>query len=687
MAIFKTTTVSKHSHLVYVFSETNPQTGEEVIKTASTASKGHSHEVIVDENGIISLLPSGKNGHTHEIKEALSYEEIDDDKDMTEDEKIEKYKDYIDSARELEKESKEKGDKAEKYYEGDQWDESVKQERLSQQRPAITINEIAPKIDLLQGFQRQNPTSIRFYPIESSDTKVSDLGTTLVSHVFGINQVNSTESEVFFDQLKVGRGAYNIFVDYDKNMFGHIVIDKMQWKDLSLGTHMKQNLEDCEYGVKHSVVTKKKLIQQYPDKKKEINDMFEDGANDLIKTNMSVTYQDDYDGTPKSKDIVDRKKELLRVNEIWEKQYVNISSIVDYETGYVESVNSLSKSDVKALEEIGLNVVNRTITQMKVITMCNGILLDERIEEQDYFPFCVAYAKRDHKGGFYGKVTEVIDCQDEINYRTSQSIDAVNRTSAYGFYYDAQTFTSPREEALFKRDVTSPGWTAKVRDLSKVPVQITGTKFPAELVNMQQLASDKMNLVMSISPEAMGFAQREVSSVAIQEQRRGVQQTQEYLFDNLGKAKKSLALMTLKLIQKTYSDDRIFRIVGNPNPRTEEEVRKNDELRETIRYFLEEEDLSTLDVTVELAKDAPSTRAANFAVLLEMQRNGAPIPPSVIIESSDLANKERILEILLGQQQAEANAAQEKNQTEITKTQIAAQARMQGKGGVPPQQM
>ena len=50
---------------------------------------------------------------------------------------------------------------------------NVKQELAREKRTSITINEVAAKIDLLAGFQRQNRTDTKFAPIEEGDQSVA----------------------------------------------------------------------------------------------------------------------------------------------------------------------------------------------------------------------------------------------------------------------------------------------------------------------------------------------------------------------------------------------------------------------------------------------------------------------------------------------------------------------------------
>jgi len=446
------------------------------------------------------------------------------------------------------------------------------------------------------------------------------------------------------------------------------VVEKLNWSSVAFGPHEKADLSDCEYVVKNADIPVKKLKMMYPDKADKIENLFARAEKiefgNKNQTIAGLEYRDKGDNTL---NIVDVKKQMITVNEIWEKNYIVAYSIVNYDDGFVDTVTDLTKAEIKSLEAMGFNVIRRTMHNMRVTICANDIILDEKIEDQDFFPVIPVYAKRTSKGMFYGKIEDVKDIQREINKRHSQSLDVVNRVSSYGYYYDDSTFESVREENQWKRDVSRPGWAAKVRDLGKTPVQTQGTRMPTELVQMQQLATDKLLSVMNISQEALGFANREVSSVAIIEQRRNVLTANEFLFDNLAQAKKLLAKNVLKMIKATYSADRLMRLIGNQNPQTEEDMMKLEKQKVAVERLLNDTSLEELDVAVEISASSPTTRSANFSLLLELSKSGAPIPPEVVISSSDLPDKDRIISIITGQAQAAAEAEKQKYDTEKEK--------------------
>jgi len=654
--LFRTTQTSKHRHIIYLHRD---ETGS--ISGFTTENNKHSHPIVVDENGLINLLPAGKNAHIHELDKPLDYTPEDNELE-TDEEKIAQIKEYIKIATQLDEKSIEDGQIAEKYYAGEQWDDADVAILKKNERPAITLNEIAPKIDLLCGNFRQNKTDITFYPKEGGDANVARISTEMFKHIATFNDFEVTETEIFKDQVVPGRGIICLYTDYDRNMFGEVVIERLPWKDVSFGPHLRWDLRDCEYAVIKKKVPLKKLLQLYPEFKDELKSPKPE-TEPVISTQTYLG--EDYD-IPETSSLERKLGET--VYDVWERAYETIYSIADIENGFVTSVNNISKKDIAELEGLGLSVIKRVIRKMNVYLMCNSLLLEERQEDQDFFPVTPVYGKRDSDMNFYGKVKEVLDVQNLINKLVSQSTDILSRQTSYGFYYDDNTFNTKKEEDQWANNVAKPGFRAKVKDIGKIPVQTQGTKFPSELVQLQNDASMKMLTIMNLAEESLGFSSREVSSTAIVEKNRNAMKAQQFLMDNFDHAKKLLARNVIKMVQKVYTPERVLRLLGNTNPKSEEDQMKNAQLQETIKMFFEDEDLVTLDIVSSLSVYSATARSASFSTLMEMSRNGMPITPDIIIEASDMPNKESILTNLRGQQASQAKSEQDKNDTELKKT-------------------
>jgi len=683
-----TSTGKKHRHLV-TFSEQEPiattQEGQPIPRVegfTSVGPDGHTHPVSFDPMlGEIELLPSGATIHSHEVDELPVGEVEDTELDKTDAEVVSYIQDLYKEVEAYEKDSRVQGDESYRFYHGEQWDKGDKSSLEAEGRAALTINEIAPKVDLITGFQRQNRTDVRLFPIEEGDSRTASILTTVIKNITDRNNFNQVESNVFLDTVVPGRGLYNVYVSYEKDLLGSIIVERLGWKDAYLAPHSNQDLTDCEYIVKTKMFAKSKLVRMYPEKKEEIEQMY--GLVDALIGPLSDHPGHQYDfpdnlNRISLSDNFDTLKKTIKVYECWLREYKTAYTVANMDTGFVKVYNQLSNKDMKTIEKMGFEVIRRTYCQMRVIKIAGNVLLSNELEDTEYFPIIPVYAKTSDNG-FYGLVNPVKDCQREINKRTSQSIDIINKMSSYGYFYDQNTFLDVTEENNFRRNSSQPGFCIKVADLAKQPQQTQGIKMPIEVVSALELASTKMRQILNISPEAQGFAQREISSVALIETRRSTMTALEFLFDNMAQAKKLMTKVILSHLTKVYNAERILRILNNKNPSTQNQADENAINEQMVAELLVNADVDKFDVAIDVSPQSATIRSANFALILQMMQMGIQMDPSLIIELSDLPDKDKILGKLNEVAEAARADSKMKSDTEINKV-------IASKTGVDPRQ-
>jgi hypothetical protein len=338
--------------------------------------------------------------------------------------------------------------------------------------------------------------------------------------------------------------------------------------------------------------------------------------------------------------------------------------------------------DLKSVRTIpGFYVVEQNITKIRVTKVAGGVVLSDEspadLPADDFFVLPIYAKKRGYK--FWGKVESSKDAQMYINKNYSAALDVINKVAAYGWFIDSSTFPD-NEKEKFKKISTSPGWVIELNDVTRPPQRVDGVKFPGELIQMMQVGEqqvlDQMNVI--INPNGANesgnmFAQRRNQKL----------QGSEYLFDNLAFAKQKLGRLLVKLIQRYYTPDRILRIVRNANSKAPVDVAGQplDEFSdEDILTLLNTAELEYYDVEVTESNWSPSMRLSTFMLLSEMAQAGQPIPPEALLEFADMpdSTKQKLMEMLSQQGQAQASADQAKADAEIQKTLIA-------QGQIPPE--
>lgn len=713
---------ASHDHLVYARQDGTGATSKdkdhshEVDITTLTAlsSNGHTHKILESFESDVKKRKLDKEDAVKEVR-AL-YEAA-----------VEYEKDYHEMAKESEGFYDGTGQWANRRT--NKTDREMKSALESKDRAALTINEIEPKIDLLSGYLRQNRTDFKFFPLEDGDSRVADILNVVVKNITEQNNYEYEETDVFEDGLIGGRGNIHIYPDFSKNMQGDIVIEQYAWDEVRYGPHSKKDISDCEYIVKEKWLSWAKIKQMWPEKaddiEKEVGLYKDVGSSYVNYAENQYAKADNEETVFMNPEYVDIAKKEYRVLELWRKDYRKEYVVINLEDDFFEA-NSWSQAEISRLKTIdGIKAVPRVKTRMEVMTTAGNVLLDRRIDKyfDEVFPIIPFYVKK-RKNKVWGKIEPAKDSQQEINKRHSQAVDILNKVAAYGWFYDDQTFATKKDAEAFRKNSSSPGFNSKVTSVDRVPVQVQGVRFPSELVNMMTIDSQKVRDIMNVNLEMQGNGSNSQSGIAIVERKRQGLLGNEFVFDNLSLSKRLLGRIIVKLIQKVYTTDRILRILENRSGREQIEIggrqlvgqeqmdqaqmsqmqqqmqqqqeqesqmqgavqmqdqestgaeqkqKKPEELilREEIYELLNNADLTKYDVAVGESALNPTTRHANFIIWSEMAGKGLPIPPNMLVELSDLPDKDKMKGEIEKTMQQRAQAEENKNKTEIQKTLIA----------------
>lgn len=662
-----------HHHIVYC----NHDAGTAVTSTDA----GHSHEVTYDPNTGEYIVQPALDGHTHTLEDYVVKPKKKTEEDS---EVIQRVRELFKTAGEIERENFEKAKESEDMYAGKHWDETEKSRLEGLGRAAVTINTIEKNIDQLTGVQRQERTDIRYLPVEGGDQRVADLLNILVKQITNQCFYPREESKAFEDACITGRGNLNLSISFDRDLRGEVLIEKFPYEKVRYGAHEKEDLSDCEYLCKDSWFSLSKLKQLWEDKAEEIERDYED----MLATEPSVGYSGDnyIHGSPIAKMVgdealVDIAKKEYRVIECWQKLYVKTTVIANPTEGFYFNAYGWDAKDIKAARTIpGFFAIEKNETKFRITKIAGGVVLSDEnpadLPIDDFFVIPIYAKKRGCK--WWGKVEAAKDAQKYVNKNYSQALDVGNKMASYGWFYDATTFPNS-EKANFKRLATSPGFVVEVTDVSRPPVKVEGSKFPAELVQLMELGKNQVADLLNIVTNPNGA--NESGNLFMQRHTQRLMGS-EYLFDNLAFAKQKLGRLLLALIQKYYTPDRIVRLVRNASSKEQQQIGGQDLAEfsdKEIQDLLETADLAQFDVEVAESKWSPTARQFHFTLLKEMMEAGMPIPPETIFEFADMPSdvKQKLLQSIQQQQQGQASAEQAKADAEIQKTLIA-------QGLVPP---
>jgi len=682
----------KHKHIIYLNDDGSGMT---------TVNRGHQHPIVMENQFEASYDPNtGEpaqiqigvmqkmqevNGHTHEIKE------VDFETPKPKEEKkaiVDKVHKLFKKSEAYSQESRDNAYENERYYCNEQWSKDDRRALEGQSRPALTINLSQAAIKSLSGYQRNNRTDLKFFPVEEGDALVADILTEISKVILEGCNYPLEETETFFQTLVAGVGYLNMYVSYDDDIKGKIVVEQFDWRDTYPGQHNKKDFSDLNHLEKVKWYSKEQLSNMFPDKKDEIEATFTKHENDDSKILMrskgadgTIEMPDGYQIEPGNYtyENIDILNKNVRMIECWQKEYNRSKTFVDMDNEFVVNLDEWPDAEVSSLKTIGPNIklVERNTFKMRVTKVAGETLLSDDYPDLAINDFHIIpiYAEK-VRDRILSKMDFVKDLQDETNKRLSTMADILNKVNAYGVYYDEEMFYTRDDMEEFEEKYSTPGFMQKVRDVSRRPVKEEGVKYPAELERVTMTMMNLFDRLMNVNPELMGQQGNTQSGVAQIQKIKQALMGNEYLFDNLSLAKKKMGKILVHMIQEVYTPERIWRILNN------QAIKQNVEIggqpiekysKEQIIQMLENEDLTKYDVMTEESASSPSMMYANFLLLSDLAGKGLPIPVELLMEMAPIpeSSKQKAMQMVKQQQQMQAAQEQKKYDTEIQKTLIA----------------
>jgi hypothetical protein len=699
MATFMSTTKEKgHTHLIFL---------DDLGIGITSRDNKHRHDVGVkpEEQAEIETIqamklqgilppdapePSGEliifsaDGHTHDFAPQRFSETTSGESGKSEDDWVSDVQAKVDLGEEYQQEFKDNGDLSIGYYDGtQQWSSDDKSNLQESMRAAITLNKIEPLIDLLVGFQRQNKLDIKYLPVEGGDQVIADIYNLVSKNITEATNYDYEQTIAFRDSAIVGRGLLNTKIRYDRNPLGDIVIEHYPWDEVVFGEHDKLDLGDCEFIAKTKWLSRNKVEGLWPKKAKNIIWPAEE--------DKGKTREDPTAGGVSGLKWVDGYKKRVKAVECWIKEFEQVHVVMNHEEEVFIEADDWTSEDISKVKTIeGFTVIPIAKTFMRVVKIAGNVLISNEIDDNfdTEFPIVPVYAKK-MKNKIWGKVEGMKGIQEEINKRHSQIIDIVNKMINWNWLVGGTTFDDENQKEEFIRNSSTPGAVLTSSDpVNNPPVKLESSGFPTGIANLEQLSTQTLREISNINAELQGISTRAESGVAIAEKKRQSMLGNEFLYDNLSLANRLEGRILLKLIPKVWTPERILRLVedssqgqqgltlggrefvGQQQAQDQTQISSEDVMR-----ALEDTDISKFDVVVTESRYTPTVRQENLSQFIELARVGAPIPTEIFIEFFDIPEEQKktIMASITAQREREQHLEEGRQQTEITKTQIANQ--------------
>lgn len=491
------------------------------------------------------------------------------------------------------------------FLEGEHWTEEEKAILTEIKRSALTLNKIAPLWRLVMGYQTSNRLDINYVP--TSDSQSSEGVGQVLQNVYkaeaGRTDLKFIDSEVFGDGLTTGRGFWDIRLDFENNDFGEV-------KPITNDPFSIYIDPDCNtYDLNESAAYVQESVWTDIDK---VNELFGPAAAEQVECMTSVSHQSqllyflgEQDISPHRffgqyaddkamgnwsdvyhTDFVDRQAKRLRLLDSQYKITRIQPCFIDLETGTKAPIPDdwmIPENQFKIqafldhAEQLNnkVKIAHRPVKRIRWTVTCADVLLFDgwspynSYTKVGYFPYF-------RRGKTRGMVEDLVDPQREINKKRSVLIDILNRNANSGWIYEENTLDPEQEENLRKYG-SAPGINVKYKTSPtnrEGPRRIEPGGYPQGLDRLEEKASVDLHQISGINESALGQLDRVQSGRAIEaRQRQAVLSIQLYQ-DNFSRSKKILGRKFLEIFQQHYTEERVYRIMGEDSNAVMVEINK-----------------------------------------------------------------------------------------------------------------
>lgn len=598
---------------------------------------------------------------------------------------------------------------------GEQWDSDDVAALDEVGVKALSINKIGPIIRLMKGIESQNRTDPKAYPEGKEDSIEAQIATGLLRNSAKNAGLKYEISDMFDDGNTCGESFLEPYIDYTDNIIvGKMMLRKNDyWYIFPDPDARKYDFSDGQFVAKVTYdLTKDQLLMMFPDKESVI-DGLESGkitfnGNTVNSTDaLGVELQRrGYSEDDSEFSDYHRNEKLFDLLEYYYKRYVTKYYVGDKKLGGLKLVES--KADAKdyvdaanAQDPDSAALITRHEPEVWVMSIIGG-LEDALSNEKSWsfprwkgWPIIPYYAYRSsarignkHRHlKVQGVTRQLKDPQFEFNKRRTQELRHLNQSANSGWLAVENSWV---DRAKVEKFGSASGINLEFKaDAPFKPERIMPTPLSQGHAQLAQEHSADMKEISGINTDLLAQAEMGSDSgraIALR-QKQGLTMVQG-LFDNLARTKEIVGKFILSQLSEMYTVESAMRVLGESfiqenfsvpvmqpvvdpatgqaigqapviDPMTGQPAMQVDQQAAAAAFnkVLNDTELGDYDVAVGETVASESTQFANFMMISELQQQGMPIPPDVLIDESLLpqSSKNRIKAAIQAAQAAQMN--------------------------------
>ncbi len=525
------------------------------------------------------------------------------------------------------------------YYDNKQWTSEEETELRKRKQPIVTLNRIKPKIDSLIGIEIQSRVDPKAYPREPDSEDSAEAATDALRYV---------ADNADFDQCKTD-AAYNLFVEgtcaavveVEKTAKGFEVIPRhIPWDRFFIDMHScRKDGKDAKFMGQAIWMDTADARAMFPDADESL---FAEGSQD-------GSVGDTYDDKPRNA-LYDKGRDRVKIIEMF------------YHSGQWHHVIFTGNGEI---------IPSRLSPYLDDCSEpCNPIEMQSAFVDRDGQP--------------YGTIRQMISAQDEVNKRRSKALHLISVKQVIADDGAVEDVNKARRE-MAKPD----GWI--VKNPGKDMQVVTGSELAASQFQLLQESKGEIDQ-LGANAAITGKEDRNMSGRALQVRQQSGAIEISPVMDGLRSWETRIYRQMWARIKQFWTEQKWIRVtddeknikfIGLNYPVTVGQVLQQrgtpydalDPRNEEIAYM--QNNLAELDVDIilDVAPDLVNIQAEQFELLAQMyQANPNAIPFDMVIEASDIRNKNQILEKIRGETPEAQQAQQIQQEAAQRQQQIAEQS-------------
>lgn len=509
-------------------------------------------------------------------------------------------------------------------------------------RRQFNFNRIRRVVNMITGYQRQH----RFSTIVTSDDERAEQGADQFSKLLIKENRRSNCLEAISDAFEGavigGMNLLMCWMDYREDpVNGDIKVDNVNYNEYLIDPFFKKlDLSDCRFLWTRKWMGKEDIKSVLPDMQDEISSMYARGWRD-----GKFQFQ------PEAYNYA--MQDLMSYDEFYYMDYRKRKLLVDMNTGEtLEWKHDSMLAERFIAMHPQLREIEQTIPTVKLAILVNGRTMYHGANPMgiDRYPAAVA-------AGYYspqipqfpwrvqGVVRGLRDAQYLYNRRKIIELDILESQINSGIIYKEDSLINPKD-AFLQGQGRALGL-KKEADMGDVQI-IPPPGIQGSMMQLSESLSREIMEISGVNEELLGSAVDDKAGVLSMLRQGAGLTTLQKLFDQLNFTQKQLGHIYLELIQANYGPGKVKRLINEePAPEFYSGV------------------FSKYDCVVEEGLNTSTQRQMQFAQLLQLRSLDIPVPIEVLIETSTLQDKKKLIEGIQNEQQRMAQMEEEKHQYAI----------------------